>query len=64
MIDKNEMFKNISPENIKENQKDVVKLIKYLNKLHFSDKQFEKLEKLIKPIIDTIENYEDMIIKV
>ena len=64
MIDKNEIFKNISPENIKENQKDVVKLIKYLNKLHLSDKQFEKLEKLIKPIIDTIENYENMIIKV
>lgn len=64
MIDKNEIFENISPENIKENQQDVVKLINYLNRLHLSDKQFEKLEKLIKPIIDTIENYEDVIIKV
>lgn len=64
MINKDKIFEGISPENIKDNQKNVVKLINYLNKLHLSERQSKRIEDLIRPIVCTIENYEDYLIKV
>ena len=64
MINKDKIFEDISPKNIKDNQKNVVKLINYLNKVHLSERQAKRLEGLIRPIACTIENYEDCLVKV